>query len=443
MRNTKTLVGMSGIAFAIITLLSPNMSSSGQVETPVLGQNQSFNAAASIVEYEVPLPNHYLAGITSGPDGALWFTGGQQNSGNYVGRITIAGDITQFPVGDPAVYLRNITQGPDSNLWFTNPDSNIGRITLTGTVTNFTLPPTSFGSPFDITTGSDGTLWFTELLGNRIARISTDGQISEFVLPSFVSPFGVRPTAIALGPDHNIWFAELLTDKIGRITPLGVITEFALAEVGGQITDMTLGPDGAFWFTLWGTGSIGRFTMNGDFNSFPIADGGNPYSITSGADGALWFTDEFKSRVSRITTAGAITHFPFPTPGGGSRAITSGPDGNIWFVESSDSRIGRVLLSSFDVCIQDDSANSFLRMNSSTGDYQIMRCTDGFSLSGTASVIKRACTITLQVNGPDRRILARVDTCSNKAFASVQFLTQGIFFTLTDRNITNNGCTCP
>jgi virginiamycin B lyase len=430
---------MFWVAFAIIVLLAPCILSSGQLSTSV---SQSFNAPV-IVEYQVPLPNHYLAGITSGPDGALWFTGGQANSGNYVGRITTDGIITEYPVGDPAVFLRNIVQGPDSNLWFTNPDSNIGRITLTGAVTNFMLPPGSFGSPFDITTGSDGALWFTELLGNRIGRISTDGQINEFVLPSFVPPFGVRPTAIALGPDHNIWFGEILTDTLGRITPLGVITEFPLPEFGGQITDMTVGPDGALWFTLWGTGSIGRFTMNGDFNSFPVPDGGNPYSITSGADGALWFTDQNKSRVSRITTAGAVTHIPFPTQGGGSLAITSGPDGNIWFVESLDGRIGKVLLPSFDVCIQDDSANGFLKMNSATGDYQIMRCSDGFSLSGTGSVIKKGCTITLRVNGPDRRILARADTCSNKAVASVQYLTQGVFFTLTDRNITNNACTCP
>jgi len=431
---TKTYIGFSIIVFMATCMVNP-----GQARTYVSGQSHGLNTAA-IVEYQVPLPNYYLAGITAGADGALWFTGGRQaNSENYVGRITTAGNITEYPVGDPAVYLRNITQGPDSNLWFTNPDQSIGKITLAGVVTSFILPFTSFDSPFDITAGSDGALWFTELLGNRIGRISTGGQIDEFVLPSFVPQFGVRPTAIALGPDNNIWFGETLTDTIGRITPLGVITEFQLPIFGGQITDMTVGPDTALWFTLWGTGSIGRFTINGNFNSFPIPDGGNPYSITSGPDGALWFTDEIKSRVSRITTAGVITHIPFPTQGGGSRGITSGPDGNIWFVESLDNRIGKVVLSSFDICIQDDSNGGILRINSTTGNYEFTNCS-GFAASGTGGLIKRGSTIILEQYTGDRRLFARIDGGVNRATAFIQ--AQGMTFTITDRNSADDTCAC-
>ncbi len=49
--------------------------------------------------------------------------------------------------------------------------NQIGRITTDGTITEFLLPAGS-GTPFGITAGLE--LWFTEFVGNRIGRIPTD-----------------------------------------------------------------------------------------------------------------------------------------------------------------------------------------------------------------------------------------------------------------------------
>src|SRR5260370_1150459 len=43
------------------------------------------------------------------------------------------------------------------------------------------------GSPGGITAGPDGALWFTELNGNRIGRITPAGQLREFPLPTAMS----------------------------------------------------------------------------------------------------------------------------------------------------------------------------------------------------------------------------------------------------------------
>ena len=65
-----------------------------------------------------------------------------------------------------------ITTGPDGALWFTEFFSNmIGRITTDGVVSESVIP-TPDAHPVDIVSGSDGTLWFTEFDGNRIGRIS-------------------------------------------------------------------------------------------------------------------------------------------------------------------------------------------------------------------------------------------------------------------------------
>src|SRR6266508_1365537 len=67
-------------------------------------------------------------------------------------------------------------------------------------VTRFREFPLTAGSgPIEIASGPDGNLWFTELDGNRIGRITTAGLITEFPVPD-------PPIAIAAGPDGNLWF---------------------------------------------------------------------------------------------------------------------------------------------------------------------------------------------------------------------------------------------
>jgi virginiamycin B lyase len=66
-----------------------------------------------------------------------------------------------------------------------------------------------------MTTGPDGNLWFTEIGASKIGRITTSGSISEFVIPTASSgPFG-----ITAGPDGNHWFTEELANKIGKLVP--------------------------------------------------------------------------------------------------------------------------------------------------------------------------------------------------------------------------------
>jgi len=99
---------------------------------------------------------------------------------------------------------------------------------------------TNGSDPFAITAGPDGALWFTELSGNRIGRISPGGQIQEMALPS-----GARPYTITSGPDGALWFTEAGAGRIGRITIAGAVTEYPIA---GAPRYITAGPDGALWF---------------------------------------------------------------------------------------------------------------------------------------------------------------------------------------------------
>jgi len=63
----------------------------------------------------------------------------------------------------------------------------------------------------------------------------------------------------------------------------------------------------------------------------------------------------------------------------------------------------------------------------------------------TGTVTRNGCTITLDDNRPDRIVIATVDMCTHTGTASVETAppkSPKIKFTITDRNTTDNTCTC-
>jgi streptogramin lyase len=188
------------------------------------GANQigRITPAGIITEYPIPTLDTSPSRIVKGPDGNLWF--GESNTTN-IGRITTTGKITEFAI--PRV-SDGLTVGPDNNLWYTTLYANmIGRMTLTGNNTDFPMPtsPTTHSGPYNIVAGKDGNLWFIERLWfgafdvsnepSKIGRMTLAGEVTEYTL----STPGVALDDIAVGPDGNLWFTEYNNGRIGRINP--------------------------------------------------------------------------------------------------------------------------------------------------------------------------------------------------------------------------------
>jgi virginiamycin B lyase len=239
------------------------------------------------------------------------------------------------------------------------------------------VPPVA-ASPFGITSGSLGSVWFS--LGNAIGRIDQQGQISTYPVPTANANVGW----VTANPENSVWFAERGSAKIGRITPDGTMTEFSLptatavpqgivfapdgdiyvTEQGanaiarldpttGQATDIpvptpnsntqsgALGPDGAIWFVERSAAKIGRMTLDGTFTEYPLSPGAFPNRIVAGPDGALWFTELRAGKIGRITTDGALTEYPIA---GGPVGITAGRDRQLYVVLSNIGAVARVNL---------------------------------------------------------------------------------------------------
>lgn len=208
-----------------------------------------MTTSGAITEYTTSEP--YLNGITTGPDGAIWFTEdcGVSSCSNgdagKVGRITTDGkSLSEYliPINASGIggYPNEITPGPDGALWFTGGQfwtGYMGRVTTSGVISVYPIPLSSIGSkgslskpanaPGGIAPGPDGALWFT-IQGNvsngnggwnydsSIGRIDTTGSITEYSVPLANAAVG----AIAHGPDGALWFTEdsFQNYHIGRLS---------------------------------------------------------------------------------------------------------------------------------------------------------------------------------------------------------------------------------
>jgi virginiamycin B lyase len=281
----------------------------------------------------------FPAAVALGADGNFWIA----DYRNGIVRMDPSGKTVLFTLpalsGEPATIVR----GYGNDLWFAGGYPWVGRITTAGTMT---LLPLSYRSnSVGIARGRSGSIWFTDPAANQIGRVSPNGTISEFPIPTPNS----EVDGIALGPDGDMWFTETRVSKIGRITPHGSITEFPAAAAPGEITS---GPGTYFSYTSMplGGGECYIYMMTTDGQTHVQVDIGRGLygtSLQSDGKGHLWATVSYGpglSELDRITADGFVTAYPPPpfTQYGDSLAgFAFGRDGSLW--------IGDYLSSGIDV----------------------------------------------------------------------------------------------
>ena len=312
-------------------------SGASPVSTPAIPMTFNHDICGVVTEFSTGITsNSHPYGITSGPDGNLWFT--ECNVSQFA-KITTGGTVTEYA----GVFLPyDIIVGPDGNLWL-GSFNKIVSISTSGTIAAQYSSGISGTNLTGIASGPDGNLWFTEEgggSGNTVAKITTSGTVTEY---STGITSGANPEDITTGPDGNLWFTEQNTYKIAKITTGGVVTEYSSGISASATPEhITQGPDGALWFTEVFTNKIGRITTGGTVTEYSLASFSGPQGITAGPDGNLWFA-ETADRIGKITTGGIVTEYSAGiTAGSGPYGVTFGPDGNLWFTEKKGNRIARM-----------------------------------------------------------------------------------------------------
>jgi virginiamycin B lyase len=318
--------------------------------------------APTITEYAVPVGYANAAlpwGIATDSNGRVWFANDNAASSNFLGTFgNVAADGSMQMFDEPAGQDRGMAFGPDGNLWMTGEcyTDGIDVFSTSGAfIANYQLPSDatkSFGDctflhSGQIVSGSGGDLWFVEGSHNRIGRITTTGTATEYTTAS--GAFG-----ITLGPDGNMWFTEN-GGEIGMITAAGAITQFTLPS-GVSPRYIASGIDGNLWFTATVDHApftaIGKLTPSGTYTEYDT-----PYTITdpsyagpsgifAGPDGNLWYGDDgLLGRVDPNT--GTITTFSSSSFGCGPneapQMFTATDASTVWFTDN-DGCIGKIAI---------------------------------------------------------------------------------------------------
>lgn len=277
--------------------------------------------------------------ITTG-DGDLWLCGTYA-----VTKLTVTGQASVYPTSDfdcgaPVV-------GSDGALWYLGDHLMIGRVTADGVASHMAEPPNE--EAWDLTSGPDGNIWFTENRFERepgyhaIAKIDiTTHAITEF--KKTLRSFGGDFDRLLVDQDGNFYTdAQDQGGDIWRLTPTtGTWKKFALG-LGrplkpGDLSGLYFGgSSGGVKWTFAGHKTV-AYGLPPDPSGFPA------YSALTGPDDNVWFTNGptlsiFINRVLSVSPASAMIGV------GGMQTFTiseSSCGHCIWTAKSSDTTIAMV-----------------------------------------------------------------------------------------------------
>jgi virginiamycin B lyase len=127
-------------------------------------------SGTNAVQYATTGSAQYPGFAVQGADKNVWFT---SCGGQSINKITSAGVVTSFASSTSSSVTQpwGITTGPDGAIWFASLTGGSGKLmriptnaTSASQITSFPVP--SKGGVYWIATGPDGALWFTEWLNN-------------------------------------------------------------------------------------------------------------------------------------------------------------------------------------------------------------------------------------------------------------------------------------
>ncbi|GCF09915.1 Vgb family protein [Dictyobacter arantiisoli] len=296
-------------------------------------ENKKTALTPIFTQYEIPTQYSESTGIDAGVDKAIWFS---EVDGARIGRVTDTGVFTEFvlPAHSDARRLVALNNG---TIWFT--DLTNGKVEelvpFLKLLFIYNLPDGA--KPFGITASPEETIWVTDYAHNALDRL----KFNTNVLTTYPIPTpNAQPLDLIAGSDSTVWFTELYGNKIGHIAANGDITEFAVPTLNSKPTGLTMGSDGNLWFVEQAGNKIGRFNIVSRlFKEIPIPTPSSRSLFIVAlreAQGPVRaaFTEYEGNKIGIVNDDESISEFTVPTADAGPYAITATSSGDLWFLEA-------------------------------------------------------------------------------------------------------------
>ena len=203
--------------------------------------------------------------------------------------------------------------------------------------------PTKGAHPHDPAVGTDGALWFTEQMQNKIGRVDpATGAFKEY--PLKVKDSG--PHGLVSDREGNIWFTGNFAGYIGKLNPkTGVVTEYKMPDAKAEdphtaVFDGT----GLLWFTVQAGNFVGRLDPKSgkvELKSVPTPDA-HPYGIQMNSQGVPFFCEFFTNKLASIDPKTmAIREYALPD-GTRPRRIAIDAEDRVYFTDYERGHLGRL-----------------------------------------------------------------------------------------------------
>ena len=245
------------------------------------------------------------------------------------GKIVEEIDVKMYPAGSKKpinTAPHGICLGIDGEtIWFTGKrTSTIGRINPDKTVEHFQIE-TLAAMPIFLHAGPDNSIWGTELLGNKILKVSEDGTVHEIEIPTTNS----RPIGIIPDPGGDcMWFTEETGVKIGKVAFDGKewkITEYHVPALqhNDVLASLAFDDESNLWVQVY-------------------VDMNNPKP--TGYDYIIKFDKSIRNLDGNDISGVPFRRYAVPSRSVMMHRIRKDKQGNLWFTEMMTDRLGKVTL---------------------------------------------------------------------------------------------------
>ncbi|MFY0630877.1 MAG: hypothetical protein JXR05_10885 [Flavobacteriaceae bacterium] len=205
------------------------------------------------------------------------------------------------------------------NIWFTGKrTSTVGKFNLDSKVVEHYELDNLASLPIFLSSGPDSSIWGTELKSNAILKVSKEGRISEYDIPTSNS----RPIGIIPDPSEPyMWFTQEAGVNIGRINMDGEITEYPVPALQKNdiLASLTFDRENNLWVQVYV-----------DHND----------SSPSGPDYLIKFDKSIREATGDASYEVPYSIHVVPTRGTMMHRIKMDFDGNLWYTEMMTDTVG-------------------------------------------------------------------------------------------------------